>query len=154
MTWQVHFDTNFNKIACNTQNQFSTRTLSTFETCFWHVRITCYILKFFMQTHKFNATRRTLFSCIVTSNLKLTTRNFSYIIALCFILVSKQKKFYFISTCCNFVLITVLFLVQESSWIQVDKKSHWGIQKVLQSSWNLFCFLQNVFIWMSFNLVG
>ena len=128
MTWQVNFDTNFNKIACNTQNQFTTRTLSAFETCFWHVRITCYILKFFMQTHNFNTTLKTLFSCIVTSNLKLTTRNSSYIITLSFILVSKQKFFYFISTCCKFILITVLFLVQESSWIQVDKKCNWGIQ--------------------------
>ena len=128
MSWQVNFDTNFNKITCNTQNQFTTCTLSAFETCFWHVKVTCNILKFFMETHNFNTTRKTLFSCIVTSNLKLTTRNLSYIIALSFILVSKQNFFYFISTCCNFVLITVLFLVQESSWIQVDKKCNWGIQ--------------------------
>ena len=45
MTWQENFDTNFNKIASNTQNQFNTGTLSAFQTCFWHVRITCYILK-------------------------------------------------------------------------------------------------------------
>ena len=128
MSWQVNFDTNFNKIACNIQNKFTTRTLSAFETCFWHVRITCYILKFFMQTHNFNTTRKTLFSYIVNSNLKLTTRNLSYIIAISFILVSKQTFFYFISICYNFILITVLFLVQESSWIQVDKKCNWGIQ--------------------------
>ena len=51
------FDTNLNKIAYNTQNQFTTGTLSAFETCFWHLKITCYILKFLTQTHKSNATR-------------------------------------------------------------------------------------------------
>ena len=61
MTWQENVDTNLNKIACNTQNQFTTRALSAFETCFWHVRITCYILKFAMQTHKSNPTRTSLF---------------------------------------------------------------------------------------------
>ena len=61
MTWQENVDTNFNKIACSTQNQFTTRTLSAFETCFWQKRITCYFLKFLMQSHKFNATRNSLF---------------------------------------------------------------------------------------------
>ena len=61
MTWQKNVYTNLNKIACNTQNQFTTRALSAFETCFWHVRITCYILKFLVQTHKSNTTRNSLF---------------------------------------------------------------------------------------------
>ena len=61
MTWQENVYTNLNKTACNTQNQFTTRALSAFETRFWHVWITCYILKFLMQTHKSNQTRNSLF---------------------------------------------------------------------------------------------
>ena len=115
MTWQENIDTNMNKIACNTQNQFTTCTLSAFETCFWHVSITCYFLKFPLQTHKSNPTCTSL---CPHCYLEFKTNNsyfvinyrMSYIIALSMVLVPKEKLVYFMSSCCTLVHITILFL--------------------------------------------
>ena len=153
MTWQENFDTNFNKTTCNTQNQFTTSTLSAFETCFWHLRITCYILKFLMQTHKFNETRINEFE---TNNSQFVKyHRISYIIVLSLILVSKEKSVYFITTCCNFVLVTTLFLVQASSSIHVEKEiSLRNSVKICEQAQTCFAFTKHLLISAYFNLVG
>ena len=80
------------------------------------MKITCYIsfiylFIYFLLTYKFKETRK-----LTTGKLQLASDILSHYPWFL------EKFVDFISTCNNFVLITILFLIQVSSWINAEKK--------------------------------
>ena len=70
----------------------------------------------FLVTHKFKATCK-----LTTGKLQLASDILSHYPWFL------EKFVDFISTCNNFVLMAILFLIQLSSMINAEKKYHWGI---------------------------
>ena len=98
-------------IYCTNNFKFQNFFLAHENHLLYFIYLFIYLLIYFLLTHKSKATRK-----LATGNSQLASDISSHY------LWFLEKFVNFISTCNNFVLITILFLIQVPCWINAGKE--------------------------------